>query len=81
MKLKSDGHNTILLQAWTEGPAGRGAVCCLLDVGCHNNFIHESIVMALKLPVVMQETLRLHTFGSAARSDTKHNAGKGVLAR
>lgn len=60
VKLKANVHNTVLLQtvkAWTEGPAGRKIVRCLLDGGSQRSFIHQGVVKALRLPVVRQETL------------------------
>ena len=76
LKLKANVQNTVLLQtvkAWTEGPAGRKIVRCLLDGGSQRTFIHEAVVKALRLPVVRQETLQLHVFGSTAAVKTQRN--------
>ena len=76
MKPKPNEPNTVLLQtvkAWTEGPAGRKIVRCLLDGGSQRSFVHENLVKTLKLPVLKQETLNLHTFGSAGPMTTKRN--------
>ena len=82
MKPKPNEPNTVLLQtvkAWTEGPAGRKIVRCLLDGGSQRSFVHENLVKTLKLPVLKQETLNLHTFGSAGPMTTKRNIVKVVL--
>lgn len=41
--------------------------------GSQKSFIHESVVKVLKLPLVKQETLHLHTFGTVAPVTTKRN--------
>lgn len=76
VNLKANVQNTVLLQtakAWAEGPAGRKLVRCLLDGGSQRSFIHEAVVRALQLPVVRQETLKLHTFGSNEPVTAKRN--------
>ena len=81
-KLKANVQNTVLLQtvkAWTEGPGGRKIVRCLLDGGSQRSFIHEGVVKALRLPVVKQETLHLHTFESTAPVIAQRNIVKVSL--
>ena len=81
-KLKANVQNTVLLQtvkAWTEGPGGRKIVRCLLDGGSQRSFIHEVVVKALRLPVVKQETLHLHTFGFTAPVIAQRNIVKVSL--
>lgn len=76
VKLKADMQNTVLLQtvkAWAGGPAGRKVVRCLSDGGSQRSFIHEYIVKELGLPVVRQETLNLHTFGSTTPATVQRN--------
>ena len=61
-------HNTVFLQtavAWIETPIQDQFVRCLLDGGSQRSFIQEDISRSLKLPVIGEETLNLHTFGSA----------------
>lgn len=82
MKPKPNEPNIVLLQtvkAWTEGPAGRKIVRCLLDGGSQRSFVHENLVKTLKLPVIKQETLNLHLFGSAGPMTTKCSIVKVVL--
>lgn len=67
-KVKPGGQNTVLLQtakAWVAGPLGRKVARCLLDGGSQRSFIHENLVKSLNLPIIRQETLTLHTFGSS----------------
>ena len=81
-KLTANVQNTVLLQtvkAWTEGPGGRKIVRCLLDGGSQRSFIHEGVVKALRLPVVKQETLHLHTFGFTAPVIAQRNIVKVSL--
>lgn len=56
---------------------------CLLDGGCPISFIHESVVKALKLPVVRQETLHLRTSQLTTKgcSDNKTQCCKGVARK
>ncbi|XP_021468061.2 uncharacterized protein LOC110529827 [Oncorhynchus mykiss] len=83
VKMKPDGQNTVLLQtakAWVEGPSGRKIARCLLDGGSHIVcFIHETLVKGLKLPVIRQEALTLHTFGSSAPATSQRNTAKVIL--
>lgn len=82
VKLKANVQNTVLLQtvkAWIEGPAGRKIIRCLLDGGSQRSFIHESVVKVLRLPVVRQETLHLHTFGSTSPITAQRNIVKVSL--
>ncbi|KAL0146798.1 hypothetical protein M9458_057737 [Cirrhinus mrigala] len=75
-------NNTVLLQtvrACAEGPAGCRSIRCLLDGGSQRRFISENIVRDLKLPVIKQETVTLHTFGSAAPVTAKRNTVKLTL--
>ncbi|KAL0146957.1 hypothetical protein M9458_057896 [Cirrhinus mrigala] len=75
-------NNTVLLQtvrACAEGPAGRRSIRCLLDGGSQRRFISENTVRDLKLPVIKQETVILHTFGSAAPVTAKRNTVKVTL--
>ncbi|GAA6090917.1 protein turtle homolog B-like [Tachysurus ichikawai] len=78
----SSTENTVLLQtakAWTEGPGGRKIVQCLIDGGSQRSFVHERLVRSLQLPVLRQETLNLHTFGSPNSVMTKRNTVKIIL--
>lgn len=59
--------------------SGRKIVRCLLDGGSQRSFIHESVVKALRLPVVRQETLHLHTFRCTAPVTVQHNVVKVSL--
>lgn len=80
--LKSKEQNTVLLQtakAWTEGPGGKRVVRCLIDGGSQRSFVHEKLVRSLQLPVLRQETLNLHTFGSPQSVRTKRNTVKIIL--
>ena len=82
VKLKATDQNTVLLQtvkAWSEGPVGRKVIRCLLDRGSQRSFIHENVVKALRLPVVRQETLHLHTFGSKTPVTAQRNIVKVSL--
>ena len=82
MKVRLKGQNTVLLQtaqAHAVGPGGRTVVSCLLDGGSQRSFVCEKQSRALKLPVIRQETITLHTFGSAAPVTTKRNTVKLVL--
>lgn len=64
--VKPCGQNTVLLQtAKVAGPLGRKIARCLLDGGSQRNFIHENLMKSLNLPIIRQETLTLHTFGSS----------------
>ncbi len=75
-------NNTVLLQtvrAWEEGPGQHRRVHCLLDGGSQKSFISEITVRALKLPVIKQETVTPHTFGSAAPVTVKRNTVKVTL--
>ncbi|KAI3375601.1 hypothetical protein L3Q82_003921 [Scortum barcoo] len=58
------------------GPAGRKIVRCLLDGGSQRSFIHEDVAKALGLPVIRQETLNLHTFGSTTPATVQRNIVK-----
>lgn len=76
VKPRADVQNTVLLQtakAWAVAPAGRKMVRCLLDGGSQKSLICEDVVKALKLPVVRQETLHIHTFGSTAPVTARRN--------
>lgn len=82
VNIKSKEPNTVLLQtakAWTEGPGGRKIVRCLIDGGSQRSFVHERLVRSLQLPVLRQETLNLHTFGSPNSLTTKRNTVKMIL--
>ncbi|XP_064792902.1 uncharacterized protein LOC135513859 [Oncorhynchus masou masou] len=82
VKMKPDGQNTVLLQtakAWIEGPSGRKIARCLLDGGSQRSFIHENLVKGLKLPVIRQEALTLHMFGSSAPATSQRNTVKVIL--
>ncbi|XP_026063123.1 uncharacterized protein LOC113046525 [Carassius auratus] len=75
-------NNTVLLQtvrACAEGPGGCRNIRCLLDGGSQRSFISENTVRALKLPVIKQETVTLHTFGSTAPVTAKRNTVKLTL--
>ena len=81
-KMKPDGQNTVLLQtakAWVAGPLGRKIARCLLDGGSQRSFIHENLVKSLNLPVIRQETLTLHTFGSSAPTMSQRNTVRLIL--
>lgn len=76
VKDKTNTQNTVLLQTvkkWTVGPKERKITRCLLDGGSQQSFIPKSVVRALGLPVVRQETLNLHVFGSTTPVTEKHN--------
>lgn len=76
MKIKSNIQDTVLLQTvktWTVGPRERKVTRCLLDGGSQRSFIHRSVVRALGLPVIRQETLNLHVFGSTSPVTEKRN--------
>ena len=83
-KMKPGGHgqNTVLLQtakAWVGGPSGRKMARCLLDGGSQRSFIHENLVRSLNLPVIRQETLTLHTFGSTVPTLSQRNTVRVIL--
>ncbi|KAI3361691.1 hypothetical protein L3Q82_002048 [Scortum barcoo] len=71
-----DQVQTFKLPAWAGGPAGRKIVRCLLDGGSQRSFIHEDVAKALRLPVIRQETLNLHTFGSTTPATVQRNIVK-----
>ncbi|XP_044027348.1 uncharacterized protein LOC122864200 isoform X1 [Siniperca chuatsi] len=76
VKVKTDTQKTVLLQtvkAWILAPKERKITRCLLDGGSQRSFIHRSVVRALGLPVVRQETLNLHVFGSTSPVTEKCN--------
>ncbi|XP_014836153.1 PREDICTED: uncharacterized protein LOC106914092 [Poecilia mexicana] len=76
VKVKTNTQNTVLLQtvkAWAVGPKERKISRCLLDGGSQRSFVHRDIVRALGLPVVRQETLNLHVFGSTSPVVEKRN--------
>eukprot|EP00063_Salmo_salar_P084036 XP_014058871.1 PREDICTED: uncharacterized protein LOC106606921 [Salmo salar] len=80
--MKPDGQNTVLLQtakAWVEGPSDRKIARCFLDGGSQRSFIHENLVKGLKLPVIRQEALTLHTFGPSAPATPQRNTVKVIL--
>lgn len=82
VKMKTDGQNTVLLQtakAWVGGPSGRKIARCLLDGGSQRSFIHENLLKSLKLPVIRQETLTLHTFGFSVPTRSQRNTVKVIL--
>lgn len=82
-KPKANTQSTVLLQtvkAWTEAPAGRKIVRCLLDGGSQRSFIYEGVVKALGLPVLGKETLHLHTFGFATPVTVQRNIVKVMLS-
>lgn len=53
-------------------------MCYLLDGSSQKSFVHENLAKTLKLPVLKQETLNVHTFGSAGPKTTKCNVVKIV---
>ncbi|CAI5682672.1 unnamed protein product [Oreochromis niloticus] len=81
-RVKPGEQNTVLLQTakvWIEGPSGRRVARCLLDGGSQRSFIHETLVKSLNLPVIRQETLTLHTFGSSFPTRSQRSIVKVML--
>ncbi|XP_024119392.1 uncharacterized protein LOC112140627 [Oryzias melastigma] len=75
-KVKRDSQNTVLLQTvktYVVGQKERKIIRCLLDGGSQRSFINRSVVRALQLQVVRQETLNLHVFGSSTPVTEKRN--------
>jgi len=67
------------VRARIKGPGGEKIVCNLIDGGSQRSFVHEKQVKDLKLPVLKQETLNLHTFGSKNPMTTRCNVIKLIL--
>ena len=81
-KVTPGRQNTVLLQtakAWVGGPSGRKIARCLLDGGSQRSFIHENLVKSLNLPVIRQETLTIHTFGSTDPTMSQRNTVRVTL--